>query len=691
MLPHAICPPSRNLLIALPFLLLLGLAPAPAEAGNRRSACGGVGQRGCCAHEILPSCDSGLVEKIGVGPGAGAYCGDVLFVPIYAAGTCYRTSFPSFCGSQNQRACSTTEHHPACKSGLTNVGGTCRNTGGFPADCGSQDQRACTIFEHIPSCRSGLVELIGDDGAVCREIGADGFPTHCGHDGQDACVITEHIPSCVPGTFELGFPNGTCEGLDLFGFPSFCGHDGQGACTADLQLQLGIPSCVPGLFEDGFPDGICRDTDVDGFPERCGDHGEVACDLGLQVQLGIPACKDGLQDAGLCLEPISLTSGGLSWPADEHAPTDFVDGERHVFLLHGMTSSLSSPNEPAKTLLRAGHQVYLVDYASNNRADEPEALTIRKVQWAQGEETEFPVSTAWTSDAEWTGLSLYLPEVADTIAEGIEALVPADEHVALVGHSMGGLVIRLLLDRRYDALRVGGRRITEVVTLGSPHDGSNIGLGSWIPTFVPDEGERDFVFGVIGSLGVGAASCAATSLLLDAAGVFSLFALDGSELWPLVAFQNCQMESFHLAVDLSDETLDDGDFPHIRWGLVAGRLGTEGEDAFEDGAVPIFSALGIAHDESVLVDAAHSPLVDDAATQPFVEGVVGLAADLAARACSNGLDDDNDGLEDAEDPGCVGPDDPSEIAGSRSCGLGGEVTLLLPGLLIVRARRRMRR
>ena len=71
-------------------LWLLQLAAASlAEAGNRLSACGGVGQRGCCLHEIVPSCDSGLVERVGQGPGTGRSCGTVLGVPVFAAGTWY--------------------------------------------------------------------------------------------------------------------------------------------------------------------------------------------------------------------------------------------------------------------------------------------------------------------------------------------------------------------------------------------------------------------------------------------------------------------------------------------------------------------------------------------------------------------------------------------------------------------------
>jgi hypothetical protein len=253
---------------------------------------------------------------------------------------------------------------------------------------------------------------------------------------------------------------------------------------------------------------------------------------------------------------------------------------------------------------------------------------------------------------------------------------------------MGGLVIRLLLDRSYDSLRSGGRRITEVVTLGSPHDGSNIDLAAWIPLYVPDEGERDFVFGVLGSVAAGTAACSSVQLLIAAQGVFSLFELD-SALWPLVAFQACQMEAFHRAVDLSPKTLDDADHPHIRWGLLAGRLGT-GAEFFHDGIVPVTSALGIAHDEGTIVVAGHSPLVGAAATQPFVEGIVGTAVDLAAYPCRNGIDDDGDGLEDEADPECSGPSDWSETS-QNACGLGTELAALLPGLLAWRARRRARR
>ncbi len=67
--------------------------------------------------------------------------------------------------------------------------------------------------------------------------------------------------------------------------------------------------------------------------------------------------------------------------------------------------------------------------------------------------------------------------VVDTLDQRIRALLEAepDRPVALVGHSMGGLVIRAWLNRTHTGTGEDPRRsLAAVVTLGAPHQGSRL-------------------------------------------------------------------------------------------------------------------------------------------------------------------------------------------------------------------------
>ena len=57
-----------------------------------------------------------------------------------------------------------------------------------------------------------------------------------------------------------------------------------------------------------------------------------------------------------------------------------------------------------------------------------------------------------------------------------------------------------------------------------------------------------------------------------------------------------------------------------------------------------------------------------------------------APGCDDGLDNDGDGFVDMDDPGCASPADRYKTV----CGLGFEVVLVLPLILLARARRRLR-
>ena len=512
------------------------MAP-PAEAGNRRASCGGVGQRGCCLHEEVPSCDSGLVEAIGVGPGAGASCGSVFGVPVFAAGTCYGSA--------------------------------------FPANCGRKDQLACTIFQHIPSCGPGLVELIaGTEGSFCREIGSDGFPTHCGHDMQRPCRVLEHIPSCVGDLVEF---QGQCRvGDDTF--PDDCGDQDERACT----LLEHIPSCKSELVElfNFAGAGICRRIGSDGFPTHCGDRGEPAC----QLTEHIPSCKSNAYEVaspklpglanGWCVDEEDFSSEPfrLDRPTDEAPP-----GPRSIFLMHGLNGDRSaftfSPlHEPAR-----GFQRYWIDanWSGAEGSDaSPVALRIfddrdaaplcSKGTRIDGYTFSVPLTSRLFRDA--------LLDRAGCRSPG-NPPPPGVEHVTLVAHSMGGVMVRDLVYRHYDELLQAGVRIAEVVTLGSPHRGG----GSGIPEL----------------FNVQRLTCVAA--IFDAA-----------------AHQTCLLGNWHAALRAERERRDHGgapyidnlDFPGVRWITIAAAdaqqpaVPTVFDDdvVAQDNLVAHTSAFGIAAD-----------------------------------------------------------------------------------------------
>lgn len=75
--------------------------PAPQQ---KTSACGGDGERACCAAERLPSCDTGLVEKAGCSGNCACGPNRATGVPVPgdASGTCTR---PPSCGAKGERPC----------------------------------------------------------------------------------------------------------------------------------------------------------------------------------------------------------------------------------------------------------------------------------------------------------------------------------------------------------------------------------------------------------------------------------------------------------------------------------------------------------------------------------------------------------------------------------------------------------
>ena len=626
----------------------LGLFSPAAQAGNRYADCGGVGQRACCAFPEfrLPACDSGLTQQLG-GPGAGEG-------PLScSAGTCYTTSFPSQCGSKDQRACTIFEFIPSCQSGLVErlYQGTsfCRqlDADGYPTVCGDAGERPCVVSEKIPSCKAGNYEF--PLGANCQALDPDGYPEFCGGDTEVPCTLDLQlflgIPSCKPGNFE--YPLGVqCNALDGDGYPTFCGDDLQPACDLGLQVQLGITSCKAGFQEVGFPSGFCYALDIDGYPPSCGGDGEPGCTLDLQIAFGITSCKQGLTEfpsiGGTCYLPdsdgyprgcgdlgeppcdllVQITQGLRSckapyvedvktsplrvecdvcnegfdlrcplggpeadfnrpppqdWPVEEVAK-----GARTIFLVHGLGGNRSSYATGAGSLAavlndpRIDHKVYMVDYNAGNQ--DPSA-PLRLFELIDDPDSDgYEWDEVYTSPGKGLdGENWTIAEVAALLAQAIND-IDTEENISIVAHSLGGIVTRHLVYRHYDELRNAGKRIAEVVTVGSPHLGGGVG----VPYTLGLGNTLQEVFG-----------CAPADFLGLEAGTRRQ------------RKQLCQLEKWQkgrFGVAGLGYTMDQGDYPQIEWAIIAGRgrlftfgdISAPGLDS--DGVVPTLSAFGIRPD-----------------------------------------------------------------------------------------------
>ncbi len=656
----------RFLAAALTASALWLLAAGSAPAGQRLARCGGLGQEACKIFEAIPSCDPFLVEVV-------EGCGFLCFV------------------------------------------GICRDNG-----CGGKDERACLPFlDHgwPDACISGLANAAG----ACRVLDGEGFPDFCGHEGQRACTLDVQvslgIPSCASHHFEEGFPFGTCRALDADGFPVGCGDGGERACTLDLQLQIGIPSCKPRHFEAGFPfSGTCERLDDRGFPVYCGDEAEPACTLDLQLQLGIGPCKAGTELVGdlegMCLAPIGFTAIPVRTRV-EQAP-----GRRTVFVVHGAGSGAFGPAERVVAeLTAAGHRVYAVDYHSD---EEGPAQPFLVHEIVNGESVEVYRSPSWR----FRGESLTIPTVARALAEAIRA-VDVDTDVALVAHSMGGLVSRQLVYAHYDELLDAGRRVSEVITLGTPHQGALLDpLGPAFHdlqgAFSCSQATRLLAAGTVARVAVvlpfGLVALAFAEIT-DPGRLAALAGLATSPAARRFLWQNCQMERWQIALrDAPGAFVDDRDFPQIHWLAIAGTghdvVPLDSPPLTGDGIVPASSALSIRADAKARFVAGHSDLYADAQVVERVKREIGLEApacddgrdndgdqaeDLADRGCpaagwvledppcDDGRDNDGDGRVDFDDPTCASAALPL-LEDRLLCGLGFEVAGLLPLWAMLRRR-----
>ncbi len=433
--------------------------------------CGGLGQAPCLVTENIPSCSSDYFEYNNV-------CNDP-----------DPDGYPTFCGDLLESPCNASLQVQlgitSCKASLVENGGLCVDSDSlFPPQCGDQDERACTVLENIPSCKSGLVEFLSTAGATCRLVDGDGYPTHCGDTSEVACEVTERIPSCKEASdYELA---GVCTATDTDGYPDFCGDLGEDACNLALQIQLGITSCKPGLEED-LINGIC----VDDFPPDCGRAGQRACGL-LE---NIPSCQSNayeittaqlpFPDNGWCVDLEYFPSARLA-PASvqEAAP-----GPKSVFLIHGLgsgESAFGSFDLGSFDLGAAGEglTVYVVDYNSDGTEGDPPVAQVEPGLRVRHVPSTGTSLSSCVIPGRLDGFTFSLPTISRLLNEAIlnqaecriPSFVPGPENVALVAHSMGGIVARDLIYRYFDSLLDEGIRITDVITLGTPHRGGGASI-----------------------------------------------------------------------------------------------------------------------------------------------------------------------------------------------------------------------
>jgi microsomal dipeptidase-like Zn-dependent dipeptidase len=189
------------------------------------TACGGTDQRACCAGEAgFGACQGGLVE---VPQSNSGQCGN--YAPgIQSSGVCRTVTA---CGGQGQRACCAGEAgFGACQSGLAELpqpnSGYCGNSsGGIQSSgvcqavtaCGGAGERACCIGEAgFGACQSGLAETPLPNTGQCANalpgIQSSGWCTPieaCGAKGQRACCVGEGT-ACQAGLIEVPGCSGNC-------------------------------------------------------------------------------------------------------------------------------------------------------------------------------------------------------------------------------------------------------------------------------------------------------------------------------------------------------------------------------------------------------------------------------------------------------------------------------------------------
>jgi pimeloyl-ACP methyl ester carboxylesterase len=390
-----------------------------------------------------------------------------------------------------------------------------KNRGNFVAiqgcaNCGGTGEVPCYV-EGFVNLEDALEGYTQPDNVACQQYRTPDLTTlscvACGAPGQPLCTRQLEPPLddiCQPPYSPLT--------LDEPASPPTCyacGGDKQFTCThseaprcdasiAEFSLDPVRPQVVAGL-EAALPEEI-----FERIP---------------------PGALDQLDACWLPELPSFARDAPLAWPAAEPAP-----GPRTEVFVHGRGGGgQSGPQITPDSFGTRNVLQYYVDYNSFGQT----ALPFRVWAWdeagqpyvaLEGDEiVSFPASYDFALD-----------DVGRFIHEALLRL-PLKGEVALIGHSMGGFVIKDVLHHFHDPLRLRGRPLAEMVFLGHPHFGVVLDPPEYTP-FLCSGLAADFIEN--------------TSAQLLA--------------------QDCQSGRWMMSWENSGVRLDDVDYPHVKWATGTG-------------------------------------------------------------------------------------------------------------------------
>lgn len=134
------------------------------------TGCGGPNQRACCIGEASYQCQPGLAEVLGCGPEGFCTCSNGL----PATSTCYAVTA---CGGPGQRACCAAENSTACEAGLVEVGGC---SGDCTCEVGGVSAGTCTPANGQLINEPSTNVAVDGNGPVCSQRGYMDMHLHLG-------------------------------------------------------------------------------------------------------------------------------------------------------------------------------------------------------------------------------------------------------------------------------------------------------------------------------------------------------------------------------------------------------------------------------------------------------------------------------------------------------------------------------
>ena len=367
------------------------------------TACGGPGERACCAFETSNQangggCDDGSIEVRGCT--GNCLCADGV-LGASSSGTCQAETAATPCGGLGERACcSATSEGPNCDAGLIEVAGcsgdclcgganpllwTASGTCHQPRACGGDGERACCSAERASACDPGLREVPGCSGdcfcgaSLTGIVDDDGLGTSSGTCAQDP-VGSMQEPSigfsdtaAVTTCSQLGYAD---LHMHLFGDIAHgggvlagqpCPRSEGTYCVEAFRGKLTPGIAGPGQTKCGTP--FCDSAfDVNDALRAC-----YGTDQDLQTKsesaLATPDCPSWLGDCGAA---VFHGDHLFDDPVGAHGTMDGADSSRGapVFNAWPQWTSTTHQQNYYKWLERAwrGGLRLIVQFAVNNTA-----------------------------------------------------------------------------------------------------------------------------------------------------------------------------------------------------------------------------------------------------------------------------------------------------------------------------------